>query len=367
VASIAETSRILWISPSTDLFNRVLSIDPQNQERLAYCAHDEIQVSIDAGNTWEGISTTGAASAAADHGFRLFSSGSPSSSTCINVTLDPGYPSTLYAIFTAAEEQFGAPPVFYLGFFTTDNGDTWHVVPAPGSSTLEQFGGFWNLGDEGIEALFNSDSLADNIVVIETGDGGETWQPGKLSCPTLGPCVRWGPAPSNIPGMGSPLPQEILSSSDGGSTWESVDPPIELRAPAPNQLVAFSDYDIAIVSGSIGLADSDLDASPLRLSQDKGLRFQPIELPPLASNEIESNYFPGLQLLPDESYLSQDPETSAWFRLNPEQPTWCRLDVDSLPPIPQLLQYAGGKLWWTNDEINQIEYILLSELGCEDS
>ena len=39
---VSETSRILWSSSSTDLFNRVLTVDPQNSDRLAYCAADEI-------------------------------------------------------------------------------------------------------------------------------------------------------------------------------------------------------------------------------------------------------------------------------------------------------------------------------------
>jgi hypothetical protein len=254
-----------------------------------------------------------------------------------------------------------------MGFVTTDNGDTWLPVPAPESSTIEDFGGFWNLGGEGIEALFNSNSRAENIAVFETNDGGKTWQSGELSCPASGSCVRWGPAPSNIPGMGSSLPQGILSSSDGGSTWESIDPPVELRAPAPNQLVAFSDDEIAIVSGSIALADPDFEAYPLRFSPDSGISFQQVEIPSLASSEVEFTYFPGLQILPDESYLSQDPETSTWFWLDPKLPIWCPINSASLPPNPQLLQYAGGKLWWINAENNQIENISLSELGCVES
>ena len=227
--SSSETSRILWISSSTDLFNRVLTVDPQNPDRLAYCASDEIRVSNDAGLTWEVIPTIGVMSVANENGYSLYGGDSPSGSTCLSVTLDPNYPSTFYAVFTTTQEEIGAPPVFYMGFFTSDDGDTWQMVPVLDPATIEDFGGFWNLGEGSVEVLLSSNGQLENPTVLETNDGGETWEPGKLSCPNSGPCVRWGPAPSIIPGMGSPLPQVILSSSDVGSSWDAIEPPVELR------------------------------------------------------------------------------------------------------------------------------------------
>jgi hypothetical protein len=167
--------------------------------------------------------------------------------------------------------------------------------------------------------------------------------------------------------MGSPLPQGILSSSDGGLSWSSIDPPVELRAPAPNQLVAFSDHEMAIISGSIALAATGLETSPLRFSPNTDLPWQQIELPAIVSSDADLNYFPGLQILPDESYLSQDPESGAWFLLDHRMPIWCPLNTRSLPPIPQLLQIAGDQLWWINAETNLPEYLSLSELRCGDS
>jgi len=342
----------------------VLTVDPQNQERLAYCASDEILVSLDSGITWDAIPTTGAASAAAEQGFMLYSGDSPSGSTCLSVILDPIHPSTFYAIFTAAAEQFGAPPIFYMGFFTTNGGDTWQLVPAPDSSTIEDFGGFWNLGEEGIEALFNSNAQAEKIAVLETNDGGETWQSGGLSCPASGPCVRWGPAPSNIPGMGSPLPQGILSSSDGGSTWETIDPPVELRAPAPNQLVAISETEISIISGGISLTESGSETPALRGSQDAGASWQPVSLPPLSDVEVNQNYFPGLQFLSNHTYISQGVEDNAWYWLSPEMPIWCPVNTDQLPAYPLLLQNVGDQVWWVDQEAQQAEHLSLSDLTC---
>jgi hypothetical protein len=369
--SIDETSRILWVSASADLFNRVMAVDPHNQERLAFCAQDEIHISDDAGKTWDTIPTSGVISLVEEKGYSLFGGDPSSVSTCLSVAIDPEHPNTIYSVFTAAKTDVGAPPVLYMGFFTPDKGDTWEFVPPPVNSTLEEFAGFWNLGREGVEAVFNlsgqSEDPIQNILVVETFDGGVSWQSGELSCPKSGPCTRWGPAPSSIPGMGSPLPQEILSSSDGGSTWERIEPPVELRAPAPNQLVAFSDQEIAIISGSIALSGPVSNTSALRISQDTGFNFQQIELPTIALGAEVLNYFPGLQILPDESFLTQDPETNSWFWFDPNFPIWCPVNSNMLPQIPQLLQSSSGQLWWINVEENEAESIAISELGCADS
>ena len=365
--SSPESSRILWISSSSDLFNRVITIDPNNPDRLAYCTADEIRVRNDGGLTWEAISTIGVKSISNERGYSLYSGDSPVGSTCQSVTLDPEHPSTFYTVFTTTQEEMGAPPVFYMGFFTSDFGDTWQVVPEPESATIEDFGGFWNLGGDSVEVLFNSIGVLENPIIIETQDGGKSWDAGIMSCPYSGPCVRWGPAPSNISGMGSPLPQGILSSPDGGSSWEAIEPPVELRAPAPNQLVAFSDEESAIVPGSITLADPSPLNSVLRISQDTGFKFQQFEIPTISSSNDYLNYLPGLQMLPDESFLSQDPESNNWFWLNPDLPIWCPVSTDVLPEIPRLLQSAGDRLWWINEELENAESISLPEIGCTES
>ncbi len=371
-ASAVAASQLLWVSSSADLFNRVISVDPKNQQRIAYCAPDEIRLSLDAGQTWEAsIPTVGVAAAAEQNGYTLFSGDSPTSATCHSVTLDPEHPSTFYAIFRAAQEQFGAPPVFYMGFFTTDNGNTWDFVPPPSSSNVENFGGFWNLDSEAVEALFHSsDQSVDQspkVAVQETSDGGLAWLSGELSCPKSGPCLRWGPAVSSIPGMGSPLPQEIFISSDSGQTWSTVDPPVELRLPAPNQLVAFSDHEIAIISGSIAYSTPGTETPPIRYSENSGLQWQRLDLPPLSAEGSEVNYYPGLQILPDESYLTQDPEIGDWLWTSPTLSTWCRVNIEQLPLVPQLLQSVGDHLWWVDAESNLPEHIPFSDITCAEN
>jgi hypothetical protein len=358
---------LLWVSSSADLFNRVISVDPGNSQRIAYCAPDWIRLSLDGGQTWEeAIPTHGISAVAEESGYTIFDS----ASACISVTLDPEYPDSFYTVYTTAQEQYGAPPIFYMGFFTTDNGSTWQLVPPPPSATLENFGGFWNLGSETVEALFTkpgqTSDPAENILVQETADGGRTWQSGELSCPQFSPCLRWGPAASNIPGMGSPLPQGILVSSNTGKTWSSIDPPVELRAPSPNQLAAFSEQEIAIISGSIAIS-SEPDAQPVRISEDSGLTWQVNTLPPISFEGADLDYFPGLQILPDESFLSQSPESSAWLWLSPDNPIWCPVNTDKLPTYPVLLQSVSDQLWWVDPEGNEAQHISLSEITCADS
>ena len=365
--SITATSRLLWVSSSADLFNRVISVDPGNSQRIAYCAPDQIRLSLDSGQTWEeAIPTHGISAVAEASGYTIFDS----AFACISVTLDPEYPGSFYTVYTTAQEQYGAPPIFYMGFFTTDNGSTWQLVPPPPSATLEDFGGFWNLGSETVEALFTKPGLtsdpAENILVQETADGGRTWQSGELSCPQFSPCLRWGAAASNIPGMGSPLPQGMLVSSNTGKTWLSIDPPVELRAPSPNQFAAFSEQEIAIISGSIELS-SEPDAQPLRISEDSGLTWQVITLPPISFEDAELDYYPGLQILPDESFLSQSPESSAWLWLSPDNPIWCPVNTNKLPTYPVLLQNVSDQLWWVDPEDNEAQHISLSEITCADS
>ena len=371
-SSAAAAGQYPWISSSSDLFNRVISLDPIDPQRIAYCAPGEIRVSLDAGQTWEhAVTTTGVSAAAEAQGYTLFAGEPVSEDACLSVTLDPNHSAAYYAVFTAALEEFGAPPLFYMGFYTPDSGSSWYLVPPPPPATLENFGGFWNLTGDKVQAQFltpgQPEGPTQNIFITETVNGAVDWQPGELSCPAVDPCLRWGPAPSNIPGMGSPLPQNILISSDDGSTWSVIDPPVELRAPAPNQLVAFSDREFAILSGAIALSSSPSDTPVIRYSVDAGASWQPVNLPPLSTQEPDLNYYPGLQYLPNNSYLTQAPESDTWYWWSPSFPTWCPVSSEGLPSYPVLLQTVGDQIWWVDPNTGQAENLLISEITCVES
>jgi hypothetical protein len=361
--------KLLWVSTAPDLFNRIVSIDPSDMDRIAYCAKDEIRVSLDGGQTWEGIPTTGVAAVVEQIGYHIYDSSQAFPQACLSVTLDPEYPNSYYAVFTTADEEFGAPPVFYMGFFTTDNGDIWQLITPSIEFAHTAFGGFWSNPAGPVEALFSmpADSADPGhpVFVQQTGDGGQTWEQGRLACPTIGPCLRWGAAVSNIPGMGSPLPQKILVSFDQSETWKEIEPPVEQRTAPPNQLVAFSDQLAEIISGSIVLSASDEEVYPIRSSQDAGQTWQAKPIPSLPEG-TDSKYFPGLQILPDGSYISQTGEQNAWFWLPTSSQTWCPLGTNNLPTYPVLLQPVTDRLWWVNDGTGQAEHLQFSDIACSE-
>ncbi|HUV29024.1 MAG TPA: hypothetical protein VMW34_16805 [Anaerolineales bacterium] len=326
-------------------------------------------MSLDAGQTWEQpIPTTGVTAAAQERGYIIFDGDPATADACHSVTLDPSSAGTFYAEFTVAQVEYGAPPVFYMGFFSTDRGATWQFVNPPATTTLEDFGGFWNLDGQKVQAQFlvasQLDQPFENTLITETSNGAADWEIGKLSCPSVGPCLRWGPAPSNIPGMGSPLPQSILHSMDGGDTWRVIDPPVELRAPAPNQLVAISDMEVLIISGGIGLTNSTDETQVMRASLDAGATWRPVTLPPISNQDSGINYFPGLQYLSNHSYLSQPPEDSTWYWLSPSMPLWCSVNSERLPSYPVLLQNVGDQVWWVDQDTQQADHLSLSEITC---
>ena len=365
---ITISDRYPMIISSSDLLNPVVSIDPGDPQRIAYCAPGEIRVSYDLGQTWKSIPTTGADTMAQSQGYTLFSGESGTENSCLSVSFDPNHDNTYYAVFSVANEEYGAPPVFYMGFFTFDGGETWQLVEPPATATFEDFGGFWNLGAGPIQALFfpggSWNQAPDELLITETANGGLEWRAGLLSCPSNGPCLRWGPAPSNIPGMGSPLPQSIYFSSDAGETWSVIDPPVELRAPAPNQLVVISDTEVMILSGGITLSSSNDGTSPVRISRDAGVSWGSIQLPPLSTENVNPDYYPGLQYLSNDTYLTQTPDQNTWYWLSADMPLWCPVDTDLLPAYPALLQNAGDQVWWVDLDNQQTKSLRISEITC---
>lgn len=353
------------IIPSGDIFNQVVSVDPGNAERMAYCAPGEIRVSSNGGQSWDTIPTAGAASVVQESGFELFYGEPGGEDACLSVTFDPGHPESYYALFSTAAKDYGAPPLYYMGLFTPDNGLTWQMVTPPASAGVEDFGGFWNLGGDGVEALFfpagSWSQDPQEILVTKTTNGGLEWQAADLSCPRAAACIRWGPTPSNVPGMGSPLPQSIFFSPDQGETWSVIDPPVELRVPAPNQLVMLSDTQLLIISGSINLSQ---ESSVIRVSMDAGGNWGLLPIPSISSDPMNANYFPGLQYLPNGTYLSQGPEASNWYWLQPDNPIWCPVNTGTLPSNPVMLQYAAGQLWWVDINTQQVASIPLLDISC---
>lgn len=361
---ITEKPRL--IQYGADLNNRVVSVNSIDSNRMAYCSPGEIVFSNDGGATWLTVSTAPVNSAAQSIGYQDFS-GENLTPTCYQAFQDPRHEQSFYAVFSMVKPEYGAPPLFYMGFFTTDRGSTWQVVPPPDTSTVEHFGGFWSDGSGLVQALsLDPESVIGSPeppIVIQTSDGGLTWSPGSLSCPPAGVCMRWGPAASMIPGMGSPLPQTAYYSLDDGESWQPIEPPVELRLAGPNQLIAFSGSRAARISGEIKYSVEG--SSPLLITEDNGQTWMEYELPALPDASENQNVFPGLQFLPDGSLISQGAETASWYLLPAGKTKWCALEVLDMPAQPVQLTVSSGQIWWLTLETGNLRSTPLVNLVCQ--
>lgn len=352
----------IWIQPSASPLDPEVAFDVTDKQRMAYCAPGSIRLTSDGGQTWTAISTADAAQVASQGNYPLFGQGEQPA--CVAVTLDSNHASSFYAVFQTAKKDMGAPPIYFMGYFTTDGGQTWKSVPVPSPALQENFGGFWTDGKV-VEALYASQDQqpdqAPSPQVEQTTDGGATWAPAALLCPTEGPCLRWGPAGGMIGGMGSPLPQWVMRSPDGGKTWLSTGHSVELRATGPDELVAFSPQEAALISGA---ADY-----PLLFTQDAGQTWQALSLPTPPGPQTGYLY-EGLQMLADGTLLIRSTDSSTWMMLLPGANAWCRLGAVGLPEISLLLEPAGGRLWWVpvidanQPSASQIQSVPVSSLKC---
>ncbi len=325
----------VWLAPSADLVNPSVSIDPGNPQRLAYCASDAIRLSDDAGRSWRDVPVGGAVEADDHLGLQIMSGGAP---RCISISLDATRPDSLYVVFPTADQQMGAPPEFFNGLTTSDGGDTWHIIPAPGQPSDFPFGGFAGFPEGRIEALFNVTGADAPATVAETTrDGGTTWDPAPMSCPGSGPCLRWGPAPGSIGGMGAPRPQALLRSTDAGQTWLATDVTLDLHASVAGAAAGFGGSSVLVVAGD--------EAFPARWSIDGGASWTVVALPALSGSAGSPNSFPALQILPDGSLIAFGPDGN-WEGLPPYGQSWCSLSDVRLPQMPVRFSFTEDDVWW---------------------
>lgn len=350
----------LWVHPSDNLIQPGFYVSDKSNGPIAYCAQNEIQVSQDGGQSWTSISTAPVAQAAAATDYPLMQQNASGVAPCSSLMLDGVHPDSVYAVFETMNKTYGAPPVFYQGYVTQDGGKTWQQVPAPDPSLVEHFGGFWTDENGLVQALYQSPSQSSSgsptVEVLQTSDGGATWNPGALVCPDSGPCLRWGAAPGSIPGMGSPLPQDVLISQDGGDTWSAPGPSAELRAVGPNQISAFNDQTALVITS--------MTEFPLQLTRDGGQSWQVIAIPALPGGGAGGASYDGLQVLPDGSLIALSPDQSGWLRLAPGASQWCSLQASPLPNQAVRLAAQGDQLWWYTGQSGPPQHAPLSDFGC---
>ncbi len=353
----------VWVQPSADLStSSTLAADPLNPNRLAYCAAGEIHFSQDSGQTWTAIQVK-PDNLPTPSDRLVVGEEQP---TCISVTLDSSHPDSLYAVFDLMDKEYGAPPIYYVGYYTSDQGKTWQLVPVPVIDTSQPlindtFGGFWTDGKI-VQVLYYGKPDNENqpfpLLAKQTVDGGVTWNDASLVCPAAGPCIRWGAAPSMISGMGADLPQSALTSADGGKTWSDTGQSIELRMTGPHELVALSALDLFLISGT--------HRFPLRYTIDGGKTWQVISLPALPGSQSGTYAgYPGLQMLPDGSLLAMRSDTGQWMSLLPAAQDWCPVGLKSEDLWPVLLRSTGDRVWWLSITTMQPQSAPQSELVCQ--
>jgi hypothetical protein len=322
---------------------------------IAYCSEGGIHVSRDGGATWSVIPTRAAAVAAAatDHPIPAAPGTNP---ICWSATLDPSHPARYYAVFLAGASRGGPspdplavlPPIL-VGYATGDSGKTWG--PAPEAEGGGRFGGF-AAGKGGVRALYGS-FVPEQLPVVsgveQTADGGRTWTPARPTCPSVGPCVRWGPGPDRLPNPRAQYyPGQLLEvSADGGTTWRPPDwlPEVGLWHNL-GELAPLDSRQILLVDGN------DEWQYPLSISRDGGRTWRAITLPSLPGSDGVNYVFPGLQLLSNGALLARLGDHQPWLLLPPAADRWCKVAERLLPATADNFLSASGRIWWldTSDE-----------------
>ena len=334
-------------------FDQPIAGDPQDPRRVAYCAPDGIHYTPDGGATWTTIPMAGAAQAASRTAYPLMHSASQSGGgppTCVAVTLDPDHPASFYATFAAYRQA--APPIYYVGYSTADDGRSWQAVPAAGGDDQGQFGGF-QINGRAVQALraapvrFSglpadgspAPATPTSLAAEQTDDGGRTWHAVALDCPGAGPCLRFGPLASGIGScaMHGYL-QPILVSGDGGRTWGEAGWPAGSNACTDSELVSLSPSDVVLLA-----ADAPY---PLLLTRDGGRTWQALTLPAVPGSPDAAPSFSSLLMLPDGSLLAQAQGQAGWYALPMGGRAWCALPSSGLPPARAAVRVIGDRLWW---------------------
>lgn len=282
------------------------------------------------------IPAAGVSAALRGTNFKIFSAPS-SNPQCATVLLDPRYRDSVYAGFNTAQGG-SAPPIYMAALYTTNAGANWHTVPTPAGTSLEDFGGFTNEGNR-VVALFAGPNSYESqrfpsgtkhgfVPVEVTTNGGASWTPSTLGCPSSEPCATLGPYQWGNCNMSESSQPLLLGPADttayAGVKWTSSSWITTVNSCVSPQLVVTSPRDLLLLDPS--------SQYPLLRSTSSGKTWSYVALPLIPGTNYSPDRAPlgnSLLMAPDGSLFTAITTSSGQrqelFRLEPSATSWCRV------------------------------------------
>ncbi|MGA7833856.1 MAG: hypothetical protein WCA31_01460 [Acidimicrobiales bacterium] len=248
---------------------------------------------------------------------------------CDVVVTDPLDSDTVYAGFEAGQNH-SIPPVATVAMYTRNNGVTWHFVPPPAHMTYLDFGGF-AIRNHVVQSIFTNDvefarpSSRWRIDAVVEGSS-RAWDAASLACPSVGPCVTFGPQiPQGACGMSNwqqALLVAVPGSLQGHPVWEGTSWVSGIPECDPALLFTAQHNDEYLLDFAM--------QDPLSRSVDGGYDWQPVQLPerdghkvggsPIAGNDVTTVTPSGdLLVVLGPPYAT----TERLLLLTPDAARWC--------------------------------------------
>lgn len=247
------------------------------------------------------------------------------------------YPASLFIAVATASPHYGAPPVYYSPFDSTNGGATWQPLPVPHGMTFENFAGFRVVGAR-VYALWASRSGTATEVTV---DGGQAWSTATLPCPPAGACLMLGPGPTGDPGMGAPMIQTVWRQNRGRQWTQSTEGE-----------TADSTMQLATLANGQALLIDSQSPYPVQMSPNGGQSWDSVALPnpPGITAADAAQPFQNLVLLQNGtllgSALTAQDVGPVWYALPVASNAWRPVPPSVLPSGALGLTPAGGRLWW---------------------
>ncbi len=324
-------------------FGAPTPIAVSGQEILTQSAYQgPLWQSTNGGSTWRALSLHALAPLTSAAGFPSLWSNGQTAPQATSITLDPSYPHSLFVAVSGVLKKYGeAPPIYNLPSYSSNDGATWHVVPAPSGMNLGDFGGFVR-NQHGVFAYFAHNGVT---TTEQTSDGGQSWKTLPLTQAAPNTSLTWGPVPNQNNGqMGGFVPQPVLYKN-AGEKWMSTATVGLLQGPS----------NIALLSHGQALLISSSSPYPVELSTSGGARWQYVSIPTPPHATTQQSPYQTLQILPNGSLLAMVIQNtgSGWFLLPPKATQWQAVPSSVLPTDVSVTAGHNG-LWWNSSNAQDV-------------